>query len=529
MRTFGKTKFAVLYVLLAAVLAFGTLGVLTMRPVRAFQADSDTVTVHKGVDLATFRDGRYMFRQPWSEAKGANQSVLDNELYNFFDGEKADFSKGWIYESGEGLATASIPLARGMSGNFSLVGTSLQEVEFFDPQNNGWARNNRDYNQISFVFTDTADASNTMVLDIAQSSYWWATVTLSYGGKTVSTRDNTQVGSGSGDTGNGGYCPSYSFSDGHYGSEIVKPIMLELDIAGQTLTYDKWGIAENLTSNDPYYQENKKFHFDGATEDVNDHLPAITGFETYDVDMIFSRTDTDVYKAYAKEEPAGSGNWVFDYEGNNAYKTQKFMIFEINGTRLNVDSLGDEVDPEINQIPDVKAQVGQECYLPLYVRATDNVDGNLLDARYFVTGPDGGDVEVTSDNYFTPTAAGEYTVICSATDTAGNSARETFTIEAVEGPLWYKNADLTTFRGGRYKDFLPVIDSDGSGYGLAGNTATSTYYSGGLVNPNSGLYLETAGYDQKILLGDQFSGNFSMIGAGIQENDIINGDAGSLN
>ena len=524
-----KAKLAVL--LLAVAMICGVLGVALLRPVNAFQADSDTVTVHKGVDLTTFRDGRYDFRRPWLEANGADQTILDNENFFFFDGAKADFTKGWLYESGEELLTAQISLAKDHTGNFSLVGSSLQEQQFFGVDlGNDFYRSNRDYNQISFVFTDAADAENQIIVDIKQSGGWWATVSLSYGGKTVVTRDNKASGINEGDVNNGGYTPSYSFSDGIYGSKIVKPIMLEFSPADQSFTYDKWGIAEILNTPDPWFAENKKFHFDGQTDDPNDHLPAITGFESYNVDMVFSRTDQELlYRAFSKEEPAGSGNWIFDYAGNGGFKTQKFMLYEINGIRLDKGALTDETKPVINQVSDVKAQVGCSAYLPLYILATDNVDGNLLNAKYIIDGPNGEEVQVTPDNYFTPQTAGEYTVTCVATDTAGNETRGDFKIVAEEGPLWYKNVDLETFRGGRYKDFLPVVDTDGSGYGFTSDSSVSNYYSGGLIDPHSGLYVEACGGVQKISLGDKYTGNFSMIGAGIQENDIFNGTAGSLN
>lgn len=352
-------------------LVFAAMGSFLYAP--DARAAGESVRVEKNFDLTEFREGRYA---DWLTFKSETER-WEEETY--FNGQTyastGGLKKGWLYETEVG--GASVTLLPEAYGAFTLIGQPLQEV-----LQNGSPNWNKDYQAFSLIFTDLEDESNRMTFTVAETAYNYATLVVTYGDETYARLESP------------GACVAVC-GPVAAGTADCSPVRFSFDPAQKT-----FAVGDRVVS--------------AQTYDFSEDFADFRGFGRYRAELRF---DQVVFKSYYD----GS---KFDYEGNGAYKTAKFAVYELCGQILAGETPADTAPPMIGaEFPD--SVVGLPLDLSDYARAYDVVSGAVTDISFSVTDPSGNPLSPAEGSVFTPTAIGAHRVTVRATDGAGKTGEAT--------------------------------------------------------------------------------------------------------
>ena len=346
---------------------------------------AETVSVDKTFDLMQTREGRYA---DWSCFKTDEGLLSERKYYNGRTfASTGGLKNGWLYETTTEGAT--VTLLDRVYGDFSLLGQALQEV--YQNSSPGW---NKDYRGITLIFTDLADPTNVMEFRFEETAYNYAAVTAVYRGEEYPLIPG-------GESGVSICTPLFD------GAAYATPFCFRFDPAARAINC---GQSSDVV--------------EGNTFSFAEAFPEFSGFGSYSAQMRFSSL---VFKSYYTQDE--NGNWIFDYEGNGAYRTAKFVIYELCGQLLSGETPADTAAPMIGaEFPDCVA--GQPLDLSVYVGGYDVLDGEIADFTFSVKDPAGQEVAPAADGKtFTPAVTGTHTVTVTARDSANNVSEKTFNWE----------------------------------------------------------------------------------------------------
>ena len=340
-------------------------------------AESSVVT-DKNFDILETREGRY---SDWYCYKTETEKFAELSYYNGMTfAETEGLHSGWLFETES--ASGEVEFLDRVYGDFTMIGQPLQEQ--YANTAPGW---NKDYQGFSLIFSDLENADNNIEFVFEETADNYATVKATYKEKTEMIIGDYSSGIS--------VCTPYLVN-----SPYATPICFRFD-------------------------PNSKVINCGPVPDTADvsfanSFPDFSGFESYSVSFRFNNV---VFKCYPVQ--GEDGNWSFDYAGNNAYRTAKFVVYELCGQLLSGETPANTAGPMIRaEFPDTV--VGQPLDLSLYASAYDVLSGKSSSISFEVSDSEGKKVELSDDGKtFVAEKTGNYSVKVVADDGAGKTSEKT--------------------------------------------------------------------------------------------------------